>query len=191
MTHPFGWHDSFICVTWLIHTCDITNAYVRHDSFICVTWLIQMCDMTHSYMWLDLFICVTCLIHMCDVTHSYVRHDSFIYNTWLIHMCDMYVIWHISTCDSLDIFDSLHTCNATRITSSSCAKSSGHESKWQFSCHTYERVMSHTNESCPTRMSHAPYEWVMSLHVNHDSSWLIRNDMTHSWLMSSSWLMSR
>jgi len=27
MTHPYMWHDSFICVTWLIHT--------SRDSFIC------------------------------------------------------------------------------------------------------------------------------------------------------------
>jgi len=81
-------HDSFICVTWLIHTCDMTHLYVWHDSFIRVTWLIHMCDMTHSYVWHDSFICVTrislwalamCpahvtwLIYMCDTTHSYVR----------------------------------------------------------------------------------------------------------------------
>jgi len=47
---PALWLDSFICVTWPIHMCDMTNSYVWHDSFICVTWLIHMCDMTHSYM---------------------------------------------------------------------------------------------------------------------------------------------
>jgi len=62
---------SFICTTWLIHTCYMTHSYVWHDSFICVTWLIHMCDMPHSY--------ATWLIHMCDMIHSHV--------TWLIHMC--------------------------------------------------------------------------------------------------------
>ena len=76
MTHSYVWHDSFICVTWLIHTCDMTHSYVWHDSFICVTWLIHMCGRTHSYVWHDWFICVAGLIHMCDMTHSYVRHDS-------------------------------------------------------------------------------------------------------------------
>ena len=33
----------FMCVTWLIHMCDMTHSYVRHDAFICVTWLIHMC----------------------------------------------------------------------------------------------------------------------------------------------------
>jgi len=43
--------DSFMCVTWLIHMCDLSNSYVRHDSFIWVTWLVHVCDMTHSYVW--------------------------------------------------------------------------------------------------------------------------------------------
>ena len=50
-------------MTRLIHTCEITHSYMRHDSFICVTWLIHMCvtllihicDMTHSYVWHDSF----------------------------------------------------------------------------------------------------------------------------------------
>ena len=33
------WHDSFTCVTWLIHMCDMTHSHVWHDSFICVQWL--------------------------------------------------------------------------------------------------------------------------------------------------------
>jgi len=51
--HSKVWHDSFICVTWLIHMYDMTYSYVWHDSFICVTWLIYMCYMTHPYMWND------------------------------------------------------------------------------------------------------------------------------------------
>jgi len=84
-----------MCVTWLIHMCDVTHSYVWRDSFICVTWLIhmcvtcliQMCDVTHSYVWRVSFICVMWLIHMCDVSHPYVWRDSFICVTWLIHMC--------------------------------------------------------------------------------------------------------
>jgi len=113
MTHSHVWHDSFMCVTWLIHMCDMTHL---HDTFTCVTWLIHVCDMTHSHVWHvthddlyvtwliqshgwhDSFMCVTWLIHMCDMTHLHEQavgeavraawwHDS--YGTWLIYICDM------------------------------------------------------------------------------------------------------
>ena len=72
---PRVWCDSLMCVTWLIHTCDLT-------AFICVTWLVYMCDM---FWWLvkicemamcdmTAFICVKCLVKHPCVTwkHSYV-----------------------------------------------------------------------------------------------------------------------
>jgi len=87
------WRDSYICVPWLIHMCDVTHFYVLHDSFTfltranvftlislhkalrSVTWLIYTCGMIHSYVWHDLFLRETWLIHMCDMTHLYVWHD--------------------------------------------------------------------------------------------------------------------
>ena len=111
------WHDSFMCVTWLIHVCDTTHSYVWretwricmgdtthcvwhdssmcvwHDSFICVTW-----NMTHSYGWHDslcvMTMCVTWLIHVYNTTHSqhtcprqYWWYDSMCV-TCLIYVCD-------------------------------------------------------------------------------------------------------
>jgi len=106
-THSYVWHDSFICVAWLIHVCDMTHPNMRHTSSTCATWLIHMCD-PWERLEVEL-ICVAWLIHMCDMTHPYVsrvgaswsrthmcgmthpyvRHDSSICATWLIHMCDM------------------------------------------------------------------------------------------------------
>jgi len=40
--HIYVWHDSFIHMTWLVHTCDVTCSYVWQDSFIYVTWFIHM-----------------------------------------------------------------------------------------------------------------------------------------------------
>jgi len=40
-------HDSFTCVKWLSHMCNMSHSYVRHDSFIRETGLR---DMTHSQM---------------------------------------------------------------------------------------------------------------------------------------------
>ena len=66
-------HDSFKCVTRLIHMCDRTHSYVWQDSCICVTGCIHMCDRTHSYVWQNSFTCVPRLIHMCDKTLSCVN----------------------------------------------------------------------------------------------------------------------
>ena len=95
--------DSFICVTWLIHKCDMTHSYVWHDSFLCVS-LGPLCLQVRGGwgLWMpDSFICVTWLIHKYDVTHSYVWHDSF-------HMWDVTdsCVWH----DSSNTDDSTLTC---------------------------------------------------------------------------------
>jgi len=66
MTHFFVWHDSFKCVTWLIHMCDMTHSYVSH--MLHVTWLIYM-------------IYVTSLMHMCTMTHIYYQ-----FVTWMSHV---------------------------------------------------------------------------------------------------------
>ena len=93
--------SSGICVTWLIHMCDMTHSFVWRDSFICGTWRKALYLNTFSNareassrhrlvsVWHDSFICVPWRIHMCSMTHSYVWHDSSICVTWLIHVCDM------------------------------------------------------------------------------------------------------
>jgi len=53
-----SYRDALKCVKWLIRTCEMILSYVWHDSFICVTWLIHfhVCDMTLLYVWHDTFI---------------------------------------------------------------------------------------------------------------------------------------
>jgi len=51
-------------IRWLIHMFDMT----RHDSFMCVTWLSHECDMTQSWVWHDSVMCVTWLSHVCDMS---------------------------------------------------------------------------------------------------------------------------
>ena len=103
MSYSYEWHDSFIHVTCLIHTCDMTHSYVWHDSITRVIYRegsIARVYILEVYVWHDSFICVTWLIHMCDITQSYVWHDSIarvyilevlpavgLHNvTWLIHV---------------------------------------------------------------------------------------------------------
>jgi len=106
MTHSYVWHDSFLCVTWLIHIVYMTSSYVWRDSFICVAWLIHMCDMSHSCVLHDSFTCMTWLIHMCGHDSFicvagwliHLSYDAFIRVTWRIHWCDTThaYMWHDS-----------------------------------------------------------------------------------------------
>jgi len=102
----------FVCMTWLIrmcvsglmHVCDMTHSCVWHDPFgllVCVICLYDMTgsyvsDMTYSCVWHDLFGTFACMIGLYDMTHSYAWHDTFICVTWHIHMCDMThsYVWH-------------------------------------------------------------------------------------------------
>jgi len=57
--------DAFAFVSWLIHMCHMLfiNKGARkvwHDSFVCVPWLIGICATTDSYMCHDVFIYVPC-----------------------------------------------------------------------------------------------------------------------------------
>ena len=82
-------YDSFIFVTWLLHTCNMTPSYVWHGSlYVWHDWFISAaecrrdvshgCCMPFAYVWHvffisnDSFICVTWLLHMCNMTPSYV-----------------------------------------------------------------------------------------------------------------------
>jgi len=79
-SRSYVWHDSFLRVTWLILTCDMTHSYVWHDSFVCVARLVTLQTlMQRNYMPRRLFVtkcvCVTWLVRMCGMTRSCVWHD--------------------------------------------------------------------------------------------------------------------
>ena len=88
MTHLCVWHDAFMCVTWLIHVCDMTHLRITISNQGAFTrahvpWLVHMYDMKYSN------------VHMCPVTHSYVWHDSFtcvprLLHSWVHHTTHLY-----------------------------------------------------------------------------------------------------
>ena len=65
------WQNSFTCVPWLVHMCDMTLSNVTH---LDTEPFLHICDMAPSHV---------------DITHSHVCHDSSTCVTWLFQM------WHI------------------------------------------------------------------------------------------------
>jgi len=94
MHHVYVWHDSIICVRWLIHMCGLSQPYMWHDKYWCVlhvsfmrmTLLIHVSDMKYWCVWHN----STSIsragwpIHVCDMTHSYVWQGTFTCETWII-----------------------------------------------------------------------------------------------------------
>jgi len=166
MAHPYVWHDSLICVTWLIHMCDMTHSYVWRDSFICVTWLIHTCNVTHYYVWHDSFIRVTWLIHTFVMTHSYVWHDSSVgLYACFIHIISMFIIY---MCDNV-----IYICDCFYA-----FPDGGHASLIQFTCrwficvtiwfifvtvtcsYAWDVLHSYNLYTCTTRLIHVVYTHV-------------------------------
>jgi len=92
MTLLYLWHDSFVCVMWLIHVYDMTRMCVWHDSLLCVTWLVMYVRVT----WLDVCVCVW---HDCLLMR--VWHDLLI---WYVHWCmtEWCMSWHHSVIHMYD-----------------------------------------------------------------------------------------
>ena len=76
--------------TW--HVCDLKHSRARHDSFICVTWLIHMCQMICLHVSLESH------LYACDAKHSRLWHGSLKCVTWLFQMSFICVAWILLTC---------------------------------------------------------------------------------------------
>jgi len=77
-------HDSFICL-----------GHMWDNSFVCVMWLLCTCNLTDVYVWNDKFIYVTHVDlanvdvgHVWDMALSYTLIDPLtLCETWLVHIC--------------------------------------------------------------------------------------------------------
>ena len=99
MTHSYVWHDSFICVPWLIHICDMTHSHVRHDSSVCGTWLLHMYDTSYPHDLLFYFNPIW-FFHFNFFIFTWFRliHDALMCHgcAWLKHTWNMTrsCVWH-------------------------------------------------------------------------------------------------
>ena len=97
-----AWHDSFICVTWLIQLCSVTHSCVWHDSSMRVTrvvnnWVVWVTHMNDILIWPDSLNAIRAkfsFIH--DMTHLCVWPMCVTaWVVWVTHMNDIH-IWHDS-----------------------------------------------------------------------------------------------
>jgi len=72
----------------LYDICDMTPSHVWHDSFTCMTWLLHLYGMTPRHIWHDSITHMTWLLHLYDTTPSHIWHDPITYMTWPHHMYD-------------------------------------------------------------------------------------------------------
>jgi len=102
-------HYLFLCVTWLIHMCDMTHSIDASSSHRCVCGMFAACrftnkncvglrDITQSYarndsfgwlIYLMLLLLGMCLRHTDPRRALVLQHVAFLRVTWLIHTCDM------------------------------------------------------------------------------------------------------
>jgi len=97
MANPNAGHDAFICVTWRIHTCDMTHSYVWHD--VCAVgeryysriarhgcklhrwrcslwWLHCSCRFAHPIIYIYIFAHPTIYIYMYILPPNVVASDD-------------------------------------------------------------------------------------------------------------------
>jgi len=125
------WHDSFICVTWLVHTCDMTRSYMWHDSTIHVTWLVHVCNMTPSCVWND----------GSALQNTHTHPHAHAQTTTCHHYC------HPPTCALWCVTYMTYTLCVTYMnTHASKCVVIGDINKWyRHWCHTSERTHTHTH----------------------------------------------
>jgi len=168
--------------------CDVTHSYVWHDSFICVTWLIRMCDATHSYICDTTHVTQTsCHTHERVTSHIKRSHGTGL-NNHVTHMnesCHTYE-W-VMTYQNRQIDVLCHTYESSDTSgwvmshvwmSHVTHMNESCDTYVNESCHTYEWVMSHENRRidalCHTYESCHTYGWVMA------HRWM--SDVTHIWM---------
>ena len=196
--HLHAWETRSLIFFWRVsHTC-------FRDS-ICVTRLIHMCDMSHQYAWLDLLICVT---YLYDSLKCATWPMSMCAR--LIHMCNM---WHICMCNTMHVcvrsesltdLSSTHVWYELFICISSHVKDRCVVYEWfmnhSYVCHMYLILMIHIIHYMNPIHTYERFmsfiTWILDMwcirmihftHVNdscHIYEWFISHICTYEWFIS-------
>ena len=76
-THSHVWHDSILCVTWLISMCDMTQSYARHNALVYVRMRVRVYVCVRAHAWICVRVracaCVRVCARVCACVHVCVR----------------------------------------------------------------------------------------------------------------------
>jgi len=121
---------------------------VWHDSSVCVTRRIYTCDMTHPYVWHDVSICVTGVAHPFPILERFVgEHGVHLRDGTLVVQpntqvyCFFFLFHKKNTCER--VVSNIWTSRVTYMTES-C-----YTYEWVMS-HIWMSHVKHVNESCST-----------------------------------------
>ena len=93
------WHDSFICVAWLIPVFGIPHTYMWHDPFKHVLWLTAAEGVRECvWVWVSVTFAKSQFYisrawqdkHQCYIW--YLWHQFYIWHVW--HQCNFWHVWH-------------------------------------------------------------------------------------------------
>jgi len=126
-THAYVWHDSYTYVTLLIHTCDMTQLYVRHDSSAAFRWKFssskpQISERSRRVFYGIIHIILFCHViditgvwnkPLCALTYIYVSYImplcalTYIYVSYIMPLCALtyiYISYIMSLCALMYIY---------------------------------------------------------------------------------------
>jgi len=169
MTYVYNWHDSFICVTWVVRVC---GTGWRRPSLVCLGYFLQKSPIISGFLAKnDLQLKASYASSPPCKTHFYAWHEAKIWMSHVIHMnesrhtLDVQRWWdmsHIFMSHVTHIDESCHTIliarmcpplNVAQLNVSHYTYGWVMSHMWMWhatrvmdeSCHTYEGVMSHVS----------------------------------------------
>ena len=160
--------------------CATTHSYVCHDSFICVTWLIHMCAVTHSYVWRD---SILWLIHVWNdvwLAPVTLQHSATCCNT--LQHAAMH-LWSFGFCATVSGKGVVLASKMTLLPPLAPFPLGWGMSHINKSCRTFTWGMSYLNESCYEYEWDMAYIWKRRCSGGSDdstcSSLTLSSEMRH------------
>jgi len=176
-----AWRDAFICVTWLVHTCDMTRSYVWHYS-----WNVIQCHVRNDVC---VCVCICVCVCVCVLSLASAWQDSFTCVTWqmalrpaaeeiILRTCELATA-HVWMSHNTHLNESRHTYHSDIVALRMCGIRHGTHlcESWYTYCSNFIATLRSEWVTAHMWLSH-------STHVNksrHTSEWVTAHEwITHS-----------